>query len=242
MRKDLNYYKQELREKEAQIEVLRQIGETISQTQDLQEVLSSIVEIVSAYFEADSCFIYLIENNSLVLRASQNPHKNLIGKISLKIGEGITGWVAKNKKSVVINEKAFQDERFKDFPNLPEDKYEAFLSLPIIFKNKIIGVINVQHLKKREYNKDRVTFVKMIARQIGGAIDNARLMSETSLLKDALETKKIVDRAKAILIKRYNLSEDAAHRLLSKKSMDKRKTVKEIAEAIILTEEILVNG
>lgn len=238
MKKDINYYKKELAEKNAQIEVLEQISKTISQTQDLEEVLASIVKMVSGYFASDSCFIYLIDGKNLVLQASQKPHKTAVGKISMPIGEGITGWVAKTKKAVVLPEKAYQDKRFKNFPNLPEDKYEAFLSLPIIFKDKIIGVINVQHLKKREYDKDRVAFVETIARQIGGAIDNARLMTETSFLKEALETKKIADRAKAILMKRYGLTEDAAHKLLSKKSMDKRKTLKEIAEAIILTEEM----
>lgn len=239
MKKDIKSYRNELREKQIQIDILRQISETISYSLDLEEILSSIIDIVSRYIKSDSCFIYLIDRDNIVLKASQNPHKAALGKIAMKIGEGLTGWVVQHKKEIVIDSKAYEDKRFKFFNMLPEDKFEAFVSLPIVFKDMIVGVINVQHTKKMAYKKDRIAFLKIIAKQVGGAIENARLVSETDFLKEALEARKIMDKAKGILMKQLSISEDEAHKIIHKKSMDKRRSVKDIAEAIILSGEIL---
>lgn len=229
-----------LREKEAEIKILRQINETISRGSSLEELLKMVIKIVSRYLASDSCFIYLIENSHLILQASQNPHRAaLFGKIKMKKGEGITGWVAAHKQSVVLAERASEDERFKFFNALPEDRYEAFLSVPITWKDRVVGVINVQHRNPTFYRKPQVLFLEIIAQLIGGAIENARLLSETNLLKEALETKKLVDRAKAVLMKKHNVTEAEAHRILNKASMDKRKNLREIAEAILLSQEIL---
>lgn len=157
----------------------------------------------------------------------------------MKIGEGITGWVAEHNRKVVINSKAYEDKRFKFFNMLPEDKFEAFVSIPVIFKDKVVGVINVQHIKKKKCDKDKIAFLEIIAKQVGGAIENARLACETDFLKQALEVRKIIEKAKGILMKNYNLPEMEAQKLLNKKSMDKRKSIKEIAEAIILSDEVM---
>ena len=237
--KESKKYQTRLKEKQAQIDILRNISETISYNWDLGQVLGSIIAIVSRYMKSDSCFIYLIDGSDIILRASQNPHKEALGKVIMRVGEGITGWVAQHGQSAVLSSKAYLDKRFKFFEILPEDKYEAFLSVPIIFKDKTVGVINVQHIKKTEYDKDKVAFLEIIAKQVGGAIENARLAGETDLLKEALETRKLVEKAKGILMKNYGASEAEAHELLTKKSMDKRKPIKEIAQAIILSNEII---
>lgn len=237
MARTADYYKKKLREKKIEIDILRKISETISYNWDLRDILRSIISVVHAYTKSDACLIYLVEDNELVLEASQNPHRSL-GKIVLKRGEGITGWVAKHKKSVMLPTKAYEDERFRLFNNLPEDKFESFLSVPVIFKNKVIGVINVQNKKKKRYSQEQILFLEGIARQVGGAIENARLVSETDILKDALETRKAAEKAKGILMKKNNMTEVEAHQFLNKKSMDTRKTLKQVADAIILSDEL----
>jgi uroporphyrinogen-III synthase len=239
MKKDLTYYKKKVKSLEEEFDILKQITETITYNLNLEQIFRLIVNIVKNYTRSDSCFVYLIKEDSLILEASQNPHKAALGKIKMELGEGITGWVAKNKQKVIINSKAYEDKRFKFFNMLPEDKFEAFLSIPIIFKDQVVGVINIQHIKRKKYDEERAAFLEMIAKLLGGVIENARLIEETNLLKDALETRKLLAKAKSILIKKSDITEAQAHKLLSKKSMDKRKPMKEIAEAIILSEEIL---
>ena len=157
----------------------------------------------------------------------------------MKVGEGITGLVAETKKTVAIYTKAYEDKRFKLFSSLPEDKFEGFLSVPIIFKNSVIGVINVQHKKSKKYPKKEINFLETIAKQIGGILEVSRLIYETNVLKEALETQKLINKAKSILMKSGGLSEQEAHQLLVKKSMDKRRSLKEVAEAIILAQEVV---
>ena len=95
------------------------------------------------------------------------------------------------------------------------------------------------HIKKKKYSKDKIAFLEIIAKQVGGAIENARLILETDFLRQALKTRKLVEKAKGILMKNNDLTETEAQRLLNKKSMDKRKSLKEIAEAIILSDEMM---
>jgi uroporphyrinogen-III synthase len=160
----------------------------------------------------------------------------------MKVGEGITGWVAEHGESVVITESSYTDSRFKFFSNLPEDKYEAFMSVPIIYKNKVGGVINIQHRKAYRHSEGEFNLLQTIGRLVGGAVENALLIEQSLALKEALELRKLLDRAKGILMKRKKISEEDAFKLIQKQSMDKRKSVKEIVEAILLSDEMDLVG
>ena len=170
-----------------ELEVLRQIVKITNSELALNKVLTEVVQVVNDMTKADSVFIYLFDDTrkGLVLMASKTPHKKELGKVVLKAGEGITGWVARESKTVAIKENAGKDKRFKAFDVLPEDKYEAFLSVPIIHNNKTIGVINVQHKSSHEYAKATINLISLIAKQISGTIEHARLYEETK--KKALQ-------------------------------------------------------
>ncbi len=219
-----------------QLQLLERITETISYNLDLDEVLAQVVDLVSKTMKADSCLIYLSQDDHLILKASKISHPKMINKVAMKFGEGITGWAAQQRKLVALSEAAYEDSRFKFVPHLDvdENKWEAFVSVPILFKDEVVGVINVQHRKKRQHTDTDLSLLKMIATQVGGAIYNAKLISETQALKQALETRKVVEKAKGVLMKQQHLSEDAAYSLIRKKSMDTKKNMKEVAEAILL--------
>jgi uroporphyrinogen-III synthase len=223
-----------------ELKILFKIIQDVSSL-ELEEVLKKIVTIVTKLTQADSCFVYVLERNSreLVLRASKNPHKTLLKTITMKMGEGITGWVAVQKKPVAISQNAYDDSRFKYFKSLPEDKYEAFLSIPIINKVGVVGVINVQHKKKHIYSKEKIQLLVSIGIIVGAAVENAMLVEESLELKDALETRKVLDKAKGIIMKNLKLSEDEAYKRLRSQSMNSGKSIRELSEAIILSEKLL---
>jgi signal transduction protein with GAF and PtsI domain len=179
-----------LREKTREVEVLHKISDSISSTLDLERVLSHIVDIVTEVTKGDACLLYLLSDSreELILRASKNPHPKLIGRITIGLGEGITGWVARERTRVVISSNASDDPRFKFFHNLPEDRYQAFLSVPIMAKKEVVGVINVQHKRLRRYRPDELALLTTIANQVGGAIENARLYDEMTRKARQLET------------------------------------------------------
>jgi signal transduction protein with GAF and PtsI domain len=173
--------KRQLRRKTDEIGLLHHLSEAVSGTLDLDTVLRRVVEMVVDVTSADACLLYLVDatRKELVLRASKNPHPKLIGRITLEMGEGITGWVAKERTPVVISRLASDDPRFKFFHNLPEDRYQAFLSMPMTHRGRIVGVINVQHKRSHQHRPSEVALIETIARQAGTAIENARLYATT---------------------------------------------------------------
>jgi signal transduction protein with GAF and PtsI domain len=186
-----------------ELKILRRIADITSSELDLKWILNEIVKIVTEFTTADSVFIYLFDDKkeNLVLMASKIPHQKELGKVILRAGEGITGWVAKENKPVAIKKNAYKDHRFKSFDVLPEDLYEAFLSVPIIYQAKAIGVVNVQHRKPHEYADNTINLITTIAKQIGGVIENARLFEETK--KKALQFDSLVKVSHSITSEDY---------------------------------------
>lgn len=225
---------QKLAQKEEQLELLKSITNSISYNLDIDSVLTEIVTLVSTTMKADSCLIYLVDGKSLILKASKIPHKRMINQVVMQFGEGITGWVAEHKEAVIIDDAAYNDDRFKGVPRLSEDKWENFISVPITYQNHVVGVINVQNRKKTHYAADQISLLETIAAQVGGALSNAKLLSETRALKDALETRKVLDKAKGLLIADKNITEAEAHSIIQKKAMNSKRPLREVAEAIVL--------
>ena len=184
-------------------EILRKIVEITNSELDLKFTLDEVVRVINEMIKGDSIFVYLFDEarEQLILMASKTPHQKELGKIVLKPGEGIAGWVARENKPVAIKKSAYKDSRFKHFDVLPEDKYEALLSLPIIYKGKSIGVVNIQHKKPHEYAKSTVHLLSIIAQQIGGVIDHARLYEETR--KKALQFDSLVKVSRSITSEHY---------------------------------------
>jgi signal transduction protein with GAF and PtsI domain len=177
-------------ERPQEFQVLRRIIETVNSTLKLQVVFEEILQLVAQVTAADACLLYLFDEatHTLVLHASRPPHPDSIGRISLQMGEGLTGWVAKERRPVIIDRQAFDDPRFKLFQQLPEDRYEAFLSVPIITRERLVGVINVQHRAPHHHTAKVVALAETIGRLVGGAIANARLYEAAGQRRRELDT------------------------------------------------------
>jgi uroporphyrinogen-III synthase len=220
------------------IDFLHDISSRMAAADPLHEVLAQIVEFASALVKCDSCFVYVVEDDDLVLRASKNPHAEVVDRLKLKIGQGITGWVAEHREPVAVSNNAYQDVRFKLFNELPEDRYEAFLSVPILSRGRAVGVINVQHRQPHTYTRRQIRTISTIGFLVGAEIEVARLQSANSQLIQQLETRKLLERAKGILQRDLKIDEEQAYLALQRQSRQKRRSLKEIAEAVVLGEEI----
>jgi uroporphyrinogen-III synthase len=210
-------------------------------------MLGEIVGLAARATACDACLVYLVDGDSgeFVLRASLVPHTKDIGNLRMKVGEGVTGWVAQHQAPVALESKASADTRFKMFPALVEDTYEAFLSVPVVSAGKTIGVINVHHRETHAHPPEEVSTIAFIGQQMGTAIgkslleeENARLTEEAAEVKRQLETRKVVERAKGILQRRQSITEEEAYLRMRNESRRLRKPMKELAEAIILAEEL----
>jgi len=224
------------------VDVLHEIGVRLGAADGFHEVLGHVVEFASALVKCDSCLIYVMEADELVLRASKNPHPDVVDRLKLRVGQGITGWVAEHREPVAVAERAAHDPRFQFFHELPEDSYEAFLSVPLMSRGRVVGVINLQHRQHHVYRPREIRIISTIGFLVGAEIELARLEEANSTLADQLRTRKLVERAKGILQRDLALNEEQAYLMLQRQSRQKRKPMKEIAEAIILSDEVRGNS
>jgi signal transduction protein with GAF and PtsI domain len=153
--------------------------------------------------------------------------------LKLRVGEGITGWVAKHEQPVAVARNAFHDPRFQFFNELPEDRYEAFLSVPVLCRGRLIGVISLQHREPYSHSKREIRLISTIGFLVGAEIEMARLEEKSSHLTDELYARKVVERAKGILQRESRLSEEAAYFALRRESRQQRKPMREVAEGIV---------
>jgi len=170
----------QLADTEKQLRLLQKISRFMVREIALSDALQRIVSLVVEFTNSDSCLLYLLQNQELVLCASNNPQPDTIGNVRLKLGEGLTGWVARERRLLTISREAYADPRFKLFTDLPEDTYEAFLSAPIIMRNRVAGVINVQHREPHAHTGGEMELLNTVGEMIGSltalsAIDPATL-------------------------------------------------------------------
>jgi uroporphyrinogen-III synthase len=220
------------------VDFLHEIGSRMAAADPLHEVLSRIVDFACSLINCDSCFVYVLEDNQLVLRASKNEHSDVVDHLGIWLGQGITGWVGWHREPVAIPANALQDPRFKRFKSLPEDSFEAFLSVPILCRSKLVGVINLQHRKPYDHTDQEVRLLSAVGYLVGAELERARLETENTELSDRLESRKAIERAKGILQRDFGLDEEAAYRAMQRESRQRRKSMREIAEAIMLNEDL----
>jgi len=166
---------QRLERTEQELRLFQRISRFMARDMSLQEILSGIVSLVVEFMQCDSCLIYLVDNDRLLLCASNDTSSDAVGKVSLKLDEGLTGWVARERRLLAISREAYNDPRFKYFSDLPEDTFEAFLSAPVIFRNRVVGVINVQHRSAHAHTGYELEMITTVGEQVGCLLMLARL-------------------------------------------------------------------
>jgi len=223
---------------DSHVNVLHHTVTRIASADGFHQALDRVLDFAVDLVKCDSCFIYVLSGEDLVLRASKNPHQELLDKLKLRIGQGITGWVAEHREPVAVFKEAYKDPRFQRFNELPEDRYEAFLSVPLFSRGRLVGVMNLQHGDPHVYTEREIGLLATVGSLAGAEIELARLETQNTELSQQLETRKIVERAKGILQRDLGLTEEQAYLSIQRQSRQKRKTMKEIAEAIILSEEV----
>jgi len=160
---------------EQQLRLFQKISRFMVREMSLQEVLQGVVALVVEFTQCDSCLVYLLDNDNLVLCASNTPHPSTIGKLKLRLNEGLTGWVARERRLLAISREAYRDPRFKAFGELPEDSFEAFLSAPVIARNRVVGVINVQHRVPHFHTGSEMEVLTTVGEQVGCVLVLARM-------------------------------------------------------------------
>ena len=222
-----------------QIEALSEISKAISSDQYLDDILKLIVTVTANVMDSKICSLWILDEKEKVLRirATQTMSEEYLKERSLKLGEGIVGYVAQQNKPLAIMD-VLKEPRYKEKELARNESLVSMLSVPLAVKEKVIGVINCYTSYSHEFTETERHVLTMVANQAAVCIVNTELMVKTKVIQEELETRKLVERAKGILMKHNGLNEDEAFKRIRKASMDSRKTMRDIAEAILLTEKM----
>lgn len=224
---------------EAQIQALSEISRAITSDLYLEDILKLIVTVTAQSMGSNLCSLMLTDEKTqeLVIRATQTISEAYNKKKPLKIGEGIAGKVVKENKPIAIFD-VFKEKEYKYKDIAKKEGIASLLCVPLSVRGKAIGVINLYTSEAHKFTKDEINVLTTVANQAAMVIENTELMVKTKVIQEELETRKVVERAKGILMKERSLTEDKAYRLIQKYSMDSRKTMKQVAEAIVLTHDM----
>ena len=222
-----------------QIKALSKISKAIASDLYLEDILRLIVAVTAQVMGSNICSLMLIDEKSreLVIRATQSISEEYNKKPPLKLGEGIAGKVAKENKPIAIKDVT-KEKEYKYGDIARKEGLCSLLCLPLEVKGKVIGVINCYTPSPHDFSETEIDILTSIANQAAVAIENTELLVKSRVIQEELEARKRIERAKGILMKEEGLTEEEAYLKLQKFSMDHRKTMREVADAIILTSEM----
>jgi GAF domain-containing protein len=222
-----------------QIEALSKIANLITSGLYLEELLRLIVNVTAEIMNSKISSLMLLdpEKKELVIRATQSVSEAYNKKPNIKLGEGIVGKVALENKPICILD-AKKDSRYINRDIAKKEGLCSLASVPLAVKGKVIGVLNCYTSRKHKFTKPELDVLTALANQAAIAIENAELDLRARSAEEALTTRKLIERAKDILSQEANILPSEAYRLIQKQSMDSRKSMREIAEAIILAKDI----
>ncbi len=230
---------------EGYIKALTDISCAITSDLFLEDILKLIVMVTANVTGVEICSLWIVDETKktpqIRLKATQSISPDYIKKRSLDTTEGIVGYVVTHKTPLILKD-VLKSDRFKEKEMAKKLGLVSMVSIPLITKEeKVIGVLNCFTSKPHDFSETEVNLLRAVANQSAVAIVNTELMVKTRVIQEELEARKKIERAKEILMQNRNLSGEEAYIWLRNRSMDSRKSIREVAEAIILSYEIFNN-
>ncbi len=222
-----------------QIEAISKVATLMTSGLYLEELLRLVVHVTAEVMSSKISSLMLLdpERQELVVKATQSISEAYNKKPNIKLGQGIAGIVARDNKSMCVLDVR-EEAQYLNHDIARQEGLCSLASVPLAVKGRVIGVLNCYTSKKRKFSKHELDVLTALANQAAVAIENAELDLRARSAEEALNTRKLVERAKDILSQEANILPSEAYRLIQKQSMDKRKTMREIAEAVILARDM----
>jgi len=220
----------------SRLEALSTISKAITSDLYIEDILKLIVTVTARVMKSKICSLMLLDEKTgeLVIKATQSVSEAYNKKPNIKLGAGIAGMAAQKGEPIQVRDVR-RVSRYTNRKIAEKEGLCSLLSVPLKVKNKVIGVLNSYTSIPHKFNKSEINTITAVANQAAIVIENARLLVESQVIKEELATRKAVERAKGILMRDQGLSEQAAFQRIQRYSMNTRRSMREIAEAIVLT-------
>src|SRR5207237_947255 len=163
-----------------ELSFLHEVAQLASSARDWDEMLRIVIGRTTDAMGAEVSSLYLLERIDGVLRlvATNGLNRGGIGRATLRVGEGIVGWVANAR--VPVGARGVRSEpRWKGVPEVDEKRFTSMLSVPVLARDEVIGVMNVQTVEQRDFGREEIDFLQTIANQVAGIIEKGRLQRES---------------------------------------------------------------
>jgi len=224
------------------IKALTDISRAITSDQYLEDILKLIVMVTAKVTGVEICSLWLIDEsqnpNMIRLKATQAIDPDYLKDRALTMDEGVVGHVATHNQPLMVRD-VLKEPRFKEKEMAKKMGLVSMLGVPLQVRGeKVIGVLNCFTAEPHDFSETEVNLITAVANQAAVAILNTELMVKTKVIQEEMETRKLVERAKEILMRRRKMKADEAYRWIQKRSMDSRKSMRYIAEAVVLSDEI----
>ena len=224
------------------IKALTDISRAITSDLYLEEILKLIVMVTAKVTGVEICSLWLIDEGQspkkIRLKATQAIEPEYVKDRSLNMDEGVVGFVATHNQPLILP-NVLEEPKFKEKEMARKLGLVSMVSVPLRVKDeKVIGVLNCFTAEPHEFLETEVNLITAVANQAAVAILNTEFMVQTKVIQEELETRKLVERAKEVLMRRRNMTGDEAYRWMQKRSMDSRKSMRSMAEAVLLSDEI----
>jgi signal transduction protein with GAF and PtsI domain len=221
------------------LKALSEISEAITSDTYLDDILRLIVMVTAQLMGSNICSLMLLNEQTMELeiKATQAVSEAYLKKPPVMVGEGISGLAAKVNEPIDCWDVK-EDQRYVNTEVAVKENLCSLLSMPMSVKGRVLGVINCYTSLPHEFTREEKTVLATVANQAAMAIENTDLVMKSKLMEEELETRKLIERAKDILMEEREISGYEAFQAMRRKSMDTRRPVREIAEAIILAHEV----
>ncbi len=224
------------------IKAIADISRAITSDQYLEDILKLIVMVTAKVTGFEICSLWLVDESvspkKIRLKATQAIEPEYVKKRALNRVEGVVGFVATHNQPLVVPD-VLKEPRFKEKEMARKLGLVSMLSVPLEVKeDKVIGVLNCFTVETHEFSQAEINLITAVANQAAIAIMNTELMVKTKVIQEELETRKQVEKAKEVLMRRRKMKGDEAYRWLQRRSMDSRKSMRQVAEAVLLSAEL----
>jgi signal transduction histidine kinase len=177
---------------------LHEIARLATQARDWDELMRTIVDGTTAAMGVEVCSFYLTDRDAdrLTLAATNGLDRTQVSRVSLAVGEGITGRAAATRDPIAVRDVTV-DPRFSWVRGFDIQGLHAMLSVPLVWQDEVVGVLNVQTLARRTFKRTEIEFLTTIAALLAGIVAKGRLQAE---IEGRLQQLTALDAARAELL------------------------------------------
>jgi transcriptional regulator with GAF, ATPase, and Fis domain len=220
------------------VELLRDIAEHAAKGDTFDETLASAIDVVARMFGCDECVAYVRDGQQLIPWVWKYSEDRSVEQDRRPVDDDCVRALSELQQPIAVSQDMGAALQVRSFNTWSTHPGETILWIPFTARSELLGALLVERRRPRVYDRREFNLLSSMGRIFGADIRISQLRNANSDLLLQLETRKLVERGKGILQRDLGLNEEEAYLALQRQSRQKRRSMKEVAQAIILSDEV----